>query len=164
MQFLQVLLFTVLSAFIASPALAAPGDDGSLVVQNIAEIETVVVDKAGRKTTKREPVAVAVPGTEVIYTTRFTNKSDKPAGDIVLTNPVPEHTRFVGGSAFGLKTTVTYSIDGKHFDVPAKLRVTGADGKERAALPEEYTHVRWRYAGELAPGKQGDVGFRVVIK
>ncbi len=164
MQFLQVLLFAMLSVAIAPLALAAPEGNGNLVVQSIAETESVLVDKAGRKTTKREPVAVAVPGTEVIYTTRFTNKGDKPAGDIVLTNPVPEHTRFVGGSAFGLNTSVTYSIDGKRFDVPARLRVTGADGKERAALPEEYTHVRWRYAGELAPGKQGDVGFRVVIK
>ena len=44
-----------------------------------------------------------------------------------------------------------------------KLKVKTADGKERPAGISEITDVRWSLRGELGAGKQGEVGFRVVI-
>jgi hypothetical protein len=70
----------------------------------------------------------------------------------------------VGGSAFGENTEISYSADGGTTWAPAdKVRVTGKDGKPRPAGISEFTHIRWTYRGELPPGKQGTVGFRVVV-
>jgi len=156
-----IVMFSLSFAFAPATAQA----EGDIVVQSLAEVEREVADAAGRKVKKREAVKVAVPGSEVIYTTRFTNKGGKPAGNVVIDNPVPKDTTLVAGSAFGANTAITYSVNGgKSYDTPAKLRVATPDGKGRAAGPEDYTHIRWRYTRDLAPGQSGEVGFRVVIK
>jgi uncharacterized repeat protein (TIGR01451 family) len=152
--------FTLL-AFIHPAAHAA----NAVELKSMAEVEVEVVNSKGKKELKRQPVEKAVPGTEVIYTTTFKNISDKPVGNIALNNPVPANTAYKGGSAFGPNTDITYSIDGgKTWGTPDKLKVKLPDGKERPALPSEYTHIRWVYKGELGVGKSGDVGFRVVIQ
>jgi len=162
----QALLIGLLSISpaLASPDKAAPAKPGDIVVTSLAEQEVEVKLPDGKTEKKRQPVLTAIPGAEVIYTTRFTNRGKRPAGNVVVTNPVPEHTVFVGGSAFGENTSMTYSLDGINFNTPDKLKVKTPDGKERTALPSEYTAIRWAYRGELAPGKTGEVGFRVRIK
>jgi uncharacterized repeat protein (TIGR01451 family) len=160
-----VTLFAIMLPLTFASALTSAQADGDIVVQSIAETEVEVINRAGRKEKKREPVALAIPGSKVIYTTRFTNKGNKPAGNVVINNPIPENTVFVGGSAFGTNTAITYSVNGgKNYDVPNKLKINTPGGAERQAEPRDYTHIRWRYVGELPPGKRGEVGFRVVIK
>lgn len=148
----------------AAPEKAVPAQPGNIVVQSIAEQEIEVKLPNGKTEKKLQAVTKAIPGSEVIYTTRFTNQGKLPAGNIAVTNPVPENTVYVGGSAFGDNTTITYSLDSKNFNTPDKLKIKTADGKERPAVPTEYTAIRWVYKGELAVGKTGDVGFRVKIK
>ena len=152
------------AALLASLHLTAHAAPGAVEVKSIAEQEVEIMEK-GKKVIKRAPVEKAVPGTEIIYTTSFKNLIDKPVGNIAITNPVPNDTAYKGGSAFGNNTDMSFSVDGgKTFGTPDKLKVKGKDGKERAALPAEYTHIRWTYKGEVGVGKTGDVGFRAVIK
>jgi uncharacterized repeat protein (TIGR01451 family) len=136
----------------------------NISVQSIAEQEVEVKLPNGKMERKRQPVVKAVPGTEIIFTTRFINQGKQSAGNIVLTNPVPANTAYVGGSASGDNTDITYSLDGKAFNTPDKLKAKTPDGKERPALPAEYSHIRWTYKGELAASKSGEVSFRVTIK
>jgi uncharacterized repeat protein (TIGR01451 family) len=146
----------------AGPALA---QSNPILLKNVAETEVEVRNSQGVVEKKRVPVDKAIPGTEVIYTTTFTNNGAKPAGNIVITNPVPANTTYVAGSAFGDNTDVTFSIDSGKTYLPAdKLRVRTADGRERAAVPADYTHIRWTYRGELAPARTGTASFRAVIK
>jgi uncharacterized repeat protein (TIGR01451 family) len=146
----------------AGPALA---QSNPILLKNVAETEVEVRNSQGVVEKKRVPVDKAIPGTEVIYTTTFTNNGAKPAGNIVITNPVPANTTYVAGSAFGDNTDVTFSIDSGKTYLPAdKLRVRTADGRERAAVPANYTHIRWTYRGELAPARTGTASFRAVIK
>jgi hypothetical protein len=87
------------------------------------------------------------------------------ASDIVINNPIDKRTTYKAGSAFGKDTVIVFSADGgKTFDSADKVKVRGADGKQRAAVPAEYTNIRWTYKGQLQPGKSGAVGFRAVIK
>lgn len=161
---MRTLVVSTLAAFVlAAHAHAAPAEPGAIVVQSTAEQEVEVKLPNGKTEKKRQPVAKAVPGSEVIYTTRFTNQGKQPAGNIVITNPVPENTAYVGGSAFGDNTAISFSLDGKAYATPDKLVVNAPEGK-RPALPAEYTHIRWTYKGELPVGKTGEVGFRVKIK
>lgn len=146
-------------------AAAALAQQNPIVVKNVAETEVEVKSTQGVVEKKRVPLDKAAPGTEVIYTTTFANNGSKPAGNIAITNPVPANTTYVGGSAFGDNTDVTFSIDGgKTYAAADKLRVKTPGGRERAALPTDYTHIRWTYRGDLAPAKTGSAGFRAVIQ
>ena len=138
--------------------------DATIKVSSIAEVEVEVV-KNGKKEIMRIPPDKAVPGTEVIFTNTFENLGGKTASDIVINNPVPNDTGYKAGSAIGRDTVITFSADGgKTFGTAENLKIRGADGKQRSALPGEYTHIRWTYKGQLAAGKSGEVGFRAIVK
>jgi uncharacterized repeat protein (TIGR01451 family) len=146
---------------------ALPGahaQQGSIELKNVAEIEVETKDAQGKIERKRQPVAKAIPGTEVFYTTTLKNVGNKPAGNIVINNPVPSNTTLVAGSVFGSNMEVTYSLDGKTFNAPDKLKVKDKDGKEVTATAADYSAIRWAYKGELAVGKVETAGFRSVIK
>lgn len=154
--------FALVIQLAVAPAVA---QQNPILVKNVAETEVEIKNPQGVVEKRRVPLDKATPGTEVIYTTTFTNQGSKPAGNIAITNPLPNDTTYVAGSAFGDNTDITFSIDGgKTYAAPEKLRVKTAEGRERAALPSEYTHIRWAYRGELVPAKTGAAGFRTVIK
>ena len=137
---------------------------GDVELRNVAEMEQEVKTPEGKVEKKRVPALKAIPGNEVIYTSTFRNNGKKPAANIAVANPIPSNTTYVGGSASGENTDIAFSADGGRTWAPAdKLTVTGADGKKRPAAAADITHIRWTYRGELAPGKQGAVSFRVVV-
>ncbi len=159
-------LFTVaLLASLGGYSLAANAADGAIKVTSIAEVEVATVGQDGKKSLRRATPEKAVPGTEVFYTNTFENVGRQAASDIVINNPIPNDTTYKAGSAYGKDTVIVFSADGgKTFDAGDKLTVKGADGKQRAALPSEYTNIRWIYKGQLQPGKSSAVGFHAVIK
>lgn len=161
LRFIPSLLIAVLLTAVHLPALAA---SGQVEIKSIAEREVETVTN-GKKEIRRAPVSKAVPGDEIIYTTVFKNLAGKPAGDIVITNPVPNDSLYKADSASGANTVITFSADGgKQYAAPGQLTVRTPDGKIRPALPSDYTHIRWTYKGELGAGKSGEVSFRAVIK
>lgn len=165
MRMFNLLFTTTLFALLGNFSLSAQAADGAIKLTSIAQTEVEVIDQKGKKTLKRIPVEKAVPGTEVIYTTTFENVGNKSASDIVINNPLPNDSEYKAGSAFGKDCEILFSADGgKKFGHAEALKIRGADGKERTALPKEYTHIRWTYKGQLAVGKSGAVGFRTVVK
>ncbi len=160
LRFLPSLLAAVLLTAFHLSAFAA----GQVEIKTVAEREVETVTN-GKKEIRRMPVAKAVPGDEIVYTTTFRNLAAKPVGDIVITNPVPNDSLYKADSASGANTVITFSADGgKQYAAPGQLAVKTKDGKTRAALPGDYTHIRWTYKGELGAGKSGEVSFRAVIK
>jgi uncharacterized repeat protein (TIGR01451 family) len=147
-----------------SSSLLLAAQAGSISVKNVAETEIKVVEN-GVPVIKRVPVQKALPDSEIIYTTTFKNMIDKPASDIVIDNPIPNDSIYKAGSALGNNTSISYSINGgKTYGIPDALKIKGKDGKERQALPSEYTHIRWVYQGSLAAGKSSDISFRTIVK
>jgi uncharacterized repeat protein (TIGR01451 family) len=164
MRSLVTSLVIVLAATVGVAQAQPTSKPGSVELRNIAEKEVPAADANGKPVTRRVPAAKAAPGEEVIYTSSFKNTGSKPAGDIAVTNPIPANTTYVGGSAYGDNTTISFSADGGKSWGPAnKLKVRGADGNERPAAVSEITHVRWTYRGELPVGKESSVGFRVTV-
>jgi uncharacterized repeat protein (TIGR01451 family) len=160
----RILLSLSLAFALGLSAHVRAQSSGDIEFRNIAEVEVEVKTPEGKVEKKRVPPNKATPGTEVIYTSTFRNVGKRPAGNIGIVNPVPASTTLVGGSAFGENTEITYSADGgKTWATADKVKVTGADGKQRPAGLTEFTHIRWVYKGELAAGKQGSVGFRVTV-
>jgi len=168
MKELVMRIFKLLPAAIfllSGYSFAAYAVEGAIKVTSIAEVEVVTVGKDGKKSVKRTSPEKAVPGTEVIFTNVFENISNKAVNEVVINNPIPENTFFKAGSATGKDTVITFSADGgKTLGLPEKIFIKGTNGKSRAALPNEYTHIRWTYKGQLAPGKSSEVSFRAVIK
>lgn len=99
------------------------------------------------------------------YTIVFTNDGtlSAVAGSIVITNPLPEGTEYVDGSAGGLGTLVTFSVDGENFGAPEEL-VLVDEGLARPASPAEYRSIRWTFEPELAAGESGEVSFELLVK
>lgn len=161
-HFLSILL-AASAVCVTLPAHAqASAKPGTVSLQNVVEKE-ITVTQDGKTVKKRVPAAKAAPGEEVIYTSIFKNIGAKPAGNIFITNPMPPHTTYVGGSAFGDNAAVTFSADGGKTWAPADQLKVRDGGKERPAGVTDITHVRWVYRGELAVAKESSVGFRVTV-
>ena len=138
--------------------------DSAIQLDAVAEIEVEVVDDQGEKKIQRQEASLVVPGDEVIYTINFANVGQEPVDDVVITNPVPEHMlfRLMDGNGSGMR--ITMSVDGgQQYGAPETLTVTDADGSERPAKPQDYTHIRWAFDRPVEPGDKGSVGFRALL-
>ena len=163
-------LAVILAAgLITLPLLAAPtaalaaGENIRFI--SAAEVEVEVVNPQGVKVLERKPAELVVPGTVVIYTNAFTNVGKEPAERLVVTNPVPNGTEYLGGSASEEESIVTFSVDGgQNFAAPAALTVPDGQGGQRRAEPRDYTHIRWQRQAPLAPGAGDQVEFRARLK
>lgn len=142
---------------------AQAADDISLTMT--AEKEVKYVDKQGRKQIRYEKPKAAIPGDLIRYALAYENRGDEPAEKIVIVDPIPDDTVYIEGSAAGVGTEITFSIDGgKKFELPNELFVPLPKGKKRLALASEYTHIRWQRTDELDPGKKGHLVFKVRVK
>ncbi len=126
----------------------------------VSKVETTL-DADGRSRRELVPAEAVVPGEELRYTITFENTGGVPvdAGRIVVTNPIPEGTRYVPGSAGGEGTSVEYSTDGESFG-PGEPAAAGP-GPDGGAAGGEVRSIRWTYQEELAPGEASEVFFHV---
>jgi len=135
------------------------------LTNSVKKVEVIVSD-AGEMRRKLVDADSVVPGDELFYTITFTNKGEKPvdAGSIVITNPIPESTEYLDGTAFGSGTDILFSVDeGSQFGPPAQLMVS-SNGSEVPASAQDYTTIRWTFGPSLQPGESADVSFNVRLK
>ncbi len=154
MKYILTLAMLLLPAY----AMAAPE-----VTIDITAEKIVMVEKDGKKVEKRVPAEVAVSGDVILYTLNFENKGGEAAKDVKLIDPIPDGTSYINGSAFGLGSEVTFSIDQGKTYKKAILLTYEVDGKKRIASPEKYSHIRWLLKS-LDAGKSGTAGFRTQVK
>nr|CAA6817735.1 MAG: Unknown protein [uncultured Thiotrichaceae bacterium] len=106
-----------------------------------------------------------VPGDRILYTTNVANNGGQASDNIVITNPVPQHVRYLGNTAQGSNFTIVYSVDGgQQFGQPGQLQVRDASGQVRQAQPAEYTHIRWQYNTALQPAETQKISFQAQLK
>lgn len=140
------------------------GPSDPLVVKIIAEVESKTVE-GGREVVKLVSADRVVPGDRVIYTLEVLNSGATAVASPTVTNPIPDHMRYVGDSAVGPGAEVTYSVDGGHsFDQAENLKVRIAEGRSRPAVAADYTHIRWQLKNNLKPNSVAFVRFRAVVK
>lgn len=144
---------------------AAWAQQGTIELKNVVEVEVQTKTPDGKVERTRAPVQTAVPGSEIVYTTTYRNVGTKPAAKISVRNAIPSSTTLVAGSPWGQGVDIYYSADGgKTWATADKVTLKDpATGKERPAGLTELTDIRWVVRGDLAPGKQGEVGFRVIV-
>ena len=149
-----------LCLFAGGIGIAAAQDGGHLNVTTTVQKEEVTIDDAGKRSTQLVEVSKVVPGDEVVYTVTFANIGDEPVENVVITNPLPEQLTYIDGSAFGPGADIVFSADGgKTFGKPGDLTVS-EEGVQRIAGAQDFTHIRWVMAGDIAAGSQGVSQFR----
>lgn len=162
MKFMKTYILLIAMLFTPLLATAAPGD---IQFDSSAETEVETVNDKGEKILLRQPATLVIPGTIVIYTNKASNNGTETVEGVVISNPVPENTEYLAGSAVGENTQITYSVDGgKNFDVPEQLTVKHVDGTTRPAEANEYTHIRWVLGTPIPPGGEGQVEFRTKVQ
>ncbi len=136
----------------------------SIQLKMTVEKEVETTDLKGQTKIKRlEPVNI-IPGDKVVYTTQYHNTSTQNIRNVLITNPIPKGLFYLKDSAKQPKTTVTYSIDGgKTFNLPSQLKTTQKDGKQRPALTQDYTHIRWKIR-TISVNEKGAVHFKAQLK
>jgi uncharacterized repeat protein (TIGR01451 family) len=159
-----ILLTTaLLGALSAGAVRAQTADRGCIELKAVAEIQETYVDERGNSATRLVPAARVVPGDEITWTIVASNVCATPAGDVAITNPVPEHMRYVGDSAFGPGSAIEFSLDGSAFGSPEALTVAEADGSRRPARAEEYSHIRWVLPRAMGPQESLMVRYRATV-
>ena len=140
--------------------------DGAMVkLKSEVLKEQEFVNEEGEKETRLVPASSAMPGESLTFTVSYTNEGQEEARDIVLTNPVPEHMVYEGESAGGEGTVIDFSVDGGgSYGAADSLNVTDENGKERQAVPSDYTHIRWQLLKPVPAGGGGAVSFRARVK
>ncbi len=150
--------------FLGLAAAAAAQERAHLDVQTTAQKEELVVNDAGESETRLVPAEILVPGESVFYTITFTNVSDQPADNVVITNKIAENLMYVDGSAFGAGMDILFSVDGGvTFAAAGELTVT-EDGEVRSAEAGDFTHVRWVMRNDLDAGARGIARFAAVLE
>ncbi len=158
MKNLIIALASCVALVTAAPVAAQ--EPGHLAIQTIVQKQEVSLDENGERQTKLVDADTVLPGDEVVYTVSFSNVSDEPAENVVITNPLPEQLTYVEGSAFGPGADLEFSVDGgQTFAAAGELSVT-EDGFTRPARGEDFTHIRWVLNQEIDPGAQGMAQFR----
>ncbi len=150
-----------LIAALATSATAAP----RVILENSVQKVETFVNEAGEPQRHLVDADSVVSGDELRYTITFANDGDErvDAGSVVITNPIPEETEYLNGTASGSGTDIVFSVDGENFAGPEALTVT-QDGLEMPASAKDYQFIRWVFGPVLKPGDTGNVSFSVRLK
>lgn len=150
-------------AQMSQPAAASP-----VTLRSDVKIERTERDANGiAKTVLLTPKDIAVvPGDNVIFTLYVNNSGSEPVVGFKAINPMPAAVNF----ASVWEDWAELSVDGgkvwgKLADL--KVKTKNPDGtaiSERAATPADVTHVRWVFAEAIAPGAEGILSYRGVVK
>jgi uncharacterized repeat protein (TIGR01451 family) len=148
----------------ADPLHAVESSAPEIVTTMSAEVERKIIEN-GHESVRLLPADRVVPGDLVIYTVAVRNDGAVPADGLAFTSRIPEHMVYVANSAVGPGAEVTYSTDGgRTFDRPENLFVDGPLGTTRAAMPADYTHIRWVLRNSLKVHSVALARFRAVLK
>ncbi len=137
---------------------------GGLVIsaQNVTAAEAATAGKP------RPNGSVLLPGDVVEYRLVFTNTTGAVVKDVGFQDPLPAGVAYVAGSAGADRAdaVVEYSIDrGASWSGRPEIEVVVAGQRVRQPAPaEQYTHVRWRVAGSVAPAAKVEARFRARVK
>jgi uncharacterized repeat protein (TIGR01451 family) len=124
-------------------------------------VERVAQDAQGKPKTTLEAPNIVTPGDRLLFVLSYKNQGAQPAADFIVTNPLPDAVSYSGTEGEGALVSVD---GGKSWGALAALQVAQPDGKKRAALPADVTHIRWRFAAAIPAGKGGKLSFRGVVK
>ena len=168
MNMRQMLIVFLGAIFLFKPFIASGDETPKLALKITTQKEVIVKDKEGKSRIEWHDVDKTDPGDVLKFTIAYTNIGSSEARGAVIDDPVPAGTTYIGNSAEGKDTVITFSIDGKNYEAPPmiKYKAKQADGKEVEyhATPDMYKHIRWRLTKAVPSRASGTVSFKVTVK
>ena len=168
MSITRLFIIAMVSLMICSSAVAALEEKPNLVLNLSVQKQFIVKDDEGNTKIEWQEVIKTDPGDILRYSILYVNTGTAEARNASIVDPVPEGTTYIGSSAEGESSQITYSLDGKEFQTPPMLtyKVKQADGSEteHKATPEMYTHISWTISKSVPPGGSGTLNFNVKVK
>ncbi|MBQ0732089.1 MAG: DUF11 domain-containing protein [Oleispira antarctica] len=138
--------------------------NAEVILTNTAFEIVTIISKDGSEQDQWQTPDKLLPGERVGYQIEVHNKGTEPAADIIIENPIPEHTNYVQDSAKGLNARIEFSVNnGKTFAIPSQLFME-KDGQRVQAEAADYTQVRWILDKPLTAGASSTVQYIVKIK
>ena len=153
-----------------SPAQAQTqsGVPSAVTLRSDVQIERIERDAKGiEKTILLAPKDVAVvPGDVVVFTLFVHISSAQPAVGFKASNPMPAAVRFESVTEDWAEMSVDNGVHwGKLADLKVQTKgVAGTPDVERAATPQDVTHVRWVFADAIALGAKRNISYRGAVK
>ncbi len=145
-----------------------------VTLQTVVNKVETTLDEDGRVRRELLPADAVLPGEELRYGITFTNNGETlvEAERIVITNPIPDGTEYLSGTAGGDWTLVEYSSDGETFETvdaaapadesaPQGAAPATGDAATAAGGAGPVSSLRWTYRRDLPPGGSGQVFFHV---
>ena len=151
-------LLAVVAAGVAMPALAAEKLPAIALLNE--QQQDKVVEENGLKRHVLVTPAKVVPGDHMVYSLSYKSNLSVPLTNVELTDPSP------AGTALEDDGTGSYDVSvdgGKTWGKLSALSVSDGKGASRAAQASDVTNLRWVIA-QIAPGANGKVSFRAVVK
>ena len=135
----------------------------TLVSKSYKEVHEIT--KNGKKEIKYIDIDKILPGDIVLYKNTINNLDNKPANNMVLQNPIPEHTQYIESSAKCENACeILYSVDGGKIYKDASKLMVNENNTPRLAKPSEYTNVKWILKTPLKPNSTTYVSFKTKLK
>lgn len=152
----------------SEPAMAQASERSPVTLTSDVKIERVETGPSGVEQVKLyNPGEIAVvPGDKVLFTLFVSNSGKEPASGFRATNPLPDAVRFTSVAEDWAELSVDGGSNwGKLADLKVKTKdAAGATEIERAAGPDDVTHVRWVFPDAIAAGAKRSISYRGVVK
>ncbi len=159
-----VLLLAGAGALASHAAHADEAARNCIQLRNDVQMEQKYVDADGRAATRVVPPSKVIPGTVMVYTITAHNACPIASERVVITNPVPEHMQYIGGSATRELGEPLYSVDGQAYSRLEALEARAPDGATRPARNEDIRSIRWTLSRAIAAGQSLSVQFRATVQ
>lgn len=124
-------------------------------------VEKMVKDSAGRPKLVLEEPKVVTRGDRLVFVLKYRNRSNTPAANFVVTNPLPNTVVFQDSPTGNLLVSVD---GGRSWGPLPALTVKDRTGARRLAMNTDVTHVRWTFARPIPAGSTGKLMFRGVVR
>jgi hypothetical protein len=151
-------------ALCAQAALAEGGAQSCVQLHNDVQMEQKYLDAQGHEAVRVVAPAKVIPGTVMVYTIIAHNSCKAVSDHLAITNPVPEHMHYLGGTPAPEGSQMQYSVDAVHFGKLESLATQDADGSSRPARSEDVRSIRWTFVQGLAAGQSVSVQFRATVQ
>lgn len=154
------------AALTLATALASAAAWPEVRLSTSVSLVRMVVSADGVSQRQLADPALVAAGDELRYVISFTNAGLLPVagGAIVITNPIPEDTEYVFGSAGGDGARILYAASPEGDFVPLQDLVVVENGAARPAKAADVRALRWIYELSLAPGASSEVWFHAYLR
>lgn len=163
---IKAMIMAVLAVVVSAVLMPASAQQGKATKELVVVAHNISAQEAATAGKPRGSEA-ALPGDVMEYRLVFTNTKSFALKDVVFADPIPSGLFYVAETAKSSRSDVTveYSIDnGASWSARPLVEVV-EEGKKvtKPAAPEQYTNVRWKVTGMVAPGATVEAKFRTRV-